>query len=473
MDSTDIEVFPIAPLRSSSLRDSADLSEALPADTSTVLTSNREESDLNASSQRSTTDISGHTTPVNFTSAEGESDINPAIGRGDGGISEESTSLQFTSEGAEGGKAISGKVEDRDNLEHDSQATPVPPHSSSDGEDVVTSREDDVPTPTRSESGDNVPSSSSRETQGTGSEGATVGEVRGVALMGGNERSTSAGGDIVVTGGGTTGTALIVSPPPEENTEKDIPSSSSPGSRVGVVSPEEHSSLSSSSSPPSSRLESSLDTGGSPRRRRMDSSDLDKGQVRRTASNAVTSPVLRSKSPHTPTRRPSSEMVVLQPLSPDHGTDLTRQYEFLRRTLSHSQRRYSQRGKHPREGKGRGQGGRGQAKGGTGHGQTVHVANGSVASRPGASGGGRGQSATSEETRQKQTIGQLRAIVRESERSSPQVQRANENLETHVDQHGRTYYMDHSTRTIAFDRTSDVSPQQQEMQTRREMLDRR
>ena len=53
-----------------------------------------------------------------------------------------------------------------------------------------------------------------------------------------------------------------------------------------------------------------------------------------------------------------------------------------------------------------------------------------------------------------------------------------------VDHHGRTYYMDHNTRTIAYNggsreeggRATEVSPARQnprEMQTRREMLDRR
>ena len=196
--------------------------------------------------------------------------------------------------------------------------------------------------------------------------------------------------------------------------------------------------------------------------------------IRRVSSanpSPSSSPVLRSKSPHTPTGRPSSQMAVLQPLSPDHGADLTEQYEFLRRTLSHSQRRYSQRGRNPRGGKGRGKATAGQSlrePNRVGN----RIANGHVTGLAGQEG------INSLETRKKQTIGHLRDILRESNAvnsSTLPPRRHNEDMETHVDQHGRTYYMDHNTRTIAYDRAVNpgFSPQQQEMQTRREMLDRR
>lgn len=43
-------------------------------------------------------------------------------------------------------------------------------------------------------------------------------------------------------------------------------------------------------------------------------------------------------------------------------------------------------------------------------------------------------------------------------------------VETHVDQHGRTYYMDHRTHTMAFEQGRGRGV---DMRTRREMLDRR
>lgn len=200
--------------------------------------------------------------------------------------------------------------------------------------------------------------------------------------------------------------------------------------------------------------------------------------VRRTSSTN-NSPILRPKSPHSPLRRPSSELAVLQPLSPEHGTQLNEQYEFLRRALSHSQRRYSQRGKRPRERKGKtAKEGALVPNGGVANEGVVNggVANGGVASGRGT-GLERALSMTTRDTRQKKTIGSLRDIVRGegSSENSHTTQESDEDMETHVDQHGRTYYMDHNTRTIAFDRTVNpgASPRQQEIQTRREMLDRR
>ncbi len=142
---------------------------------------------------------------------------------------------------------------------------------------------------------------------------------------------------------------------------------------------------------------------------------------------------------------------------------MNEQYEFLRRTLSHSQRRYSQRGRKPREKKaGLGRGG-----------QSLRIANSSGSSVVNG-GSERALNGTTEESRQKRTIGQLRDITLNGV-TDPSGGDAS--LETHVDQHGRTYYMDHSTRTIAFDRSANVEAGgavgELEIQTRREMLDRR
>lgn len=205
-------------------------------------------------------------------------------------------------------------------------------------------------------------------------------------------------------------------------------------------------------------------------------SNLEKSPVRRTSSNN-NSPILRSKSPHTPnmSRRPSSEMLVLQPLSPEHGDDLNERYEFLRRTLSHSQRRYSQRGRRPREKRegakvpNGGVTGEGRSGGGVANGV---IANGSVPRS------GLERSMSNRDYKQRKTIGNLRDIVRGSEGQAPPPApppEEEDDMVAHVDQHGRIYYMDHNNRTIAFNRTATPgapSPQQ-EVQTRREMLDRR
>ena len=59
---------------------------------------------------------------------------------------------------------------------------------------------------------------------------------------------------------------------------------------------------------------------------------------------------MRTLSPNSsPARSSQTGLPILAPLSPEHGNELTEQYEFLRRTLSHSRRRYSQRRQHPRQ----------------------------------------------------------------------------------------------------------------------------
>ena len=93
------------------------------------------------------------------------------------------------------------------------------------------------------------------------------------------------------------------------------------------------SSLDSRVRPPHSLDTSSLDSGERPLQDR-DSSDLDSG-VR-------------------PPRDSRSDLPVLQPLSPD--PDLNEQYEYLRRTLSHSRRRYSTRRRRPHRRENRGDG---------------------------------------------------------------------------------------------------------------------
>lgn len=86
-----------------------------------------------------------------------------------------------------------------------------------------------------------------------------------------------------------------------------------------------------------------------------------------------------------------------------------------------------------------------------------------------------------QQDRQRKTIGHLREIVN----STHMAQDSDKTLEPHIDQHGRTYYMDHSTHTIAFNgggggggggvsaEPQTSQPRQDEMQTRRQMLDRR
>ena len=105
-------------------------------------------------------------------------------------------------------------------------------------------------------------------------------------------------------------------------------------------------------------LESNLDSGvRRPATNNMDSSNLDSG-VRQPPSNnrdssnldsGIRQPASNNRDSSnldTGVRQPaSSNPPVLQPLSPD--PDLNEQYEYLRRTLSHSRRRYSTRRRRP------------------------------------------------------------------------------------------------------------------------------
>ena len=56
---------------------------------------------------------------------------------------------------------------------------------------------------------------------------------------------------------------------------------------------------------------------------------------------------------------PREQLGMLQPLSPEHGAELSEQYDFLRRTLSHSHRRYSTRRRPNRKGRSQEEGGGG------------------------------------------------------------------------------------------------------------------
>jgi len=75
--------------------------------------------------------------------------------------------------------------------------------------------------------------------------------------------------------------------------------------------------------------------------------------VVRLRHETTESPLARRKNITSSPVHQRGELGVLQPLSPEHGAELSDQYDFLRRTLSHSRRRYSTRKRpHPR---GRGQ----------------------------------------------------------------------------------------------------------------------
>ncbi len=63
------------------------------------------------------------------------------------------------------------------------------------------------------------------------------------------------------------------------------------------------------------------------------------------------SPLARRKDITSSPVHPRGELGALQPLSPEHGTQMSDQYEFLRRTLSHSHRRYSTRRRPNRKGR--------------------------------------------------------------------------------------------------------------------------
>lgn len=144
----------------------------------------------------------------------------------------------------------------------------------------------------------------------------------------------------------------------------------------------------------------SLDTGdrsattsnldSCPRESNLDSSNLDAG-LRRKKQNPSTPPSQRRS-------HPATNLPILSPLSPEHGgTELNEQYEFLRRTLSHSQRRYSERRKQ--------RGGQGGQEG-TGAGGRRYT-NVNLSRDP--------------EARKKQTVGQLRDLLRKSEAQQQQV----------------------------------------------------
>ena len=242
----------------------------------------------------------------------------------------------------------------------------------------------------------------------------------------------------------------------------------------------------SSSRPP---IETSLDTG---LRHSPKIGQKSPKAVRRSNSSANTSPVLRpKKTQKTPEHRPTSEFVVLEPLSPEHGQELNQQYDFLRRTLSHSQRRYSQRGRNPNQRKNRKTARGAAATTATGENSNIATSglvqnqvapSSSSNSRPPSSNSGPANSGDSEnlsrDARQRQAIGQLQSIVRESDSAVPTTSSRREGLEERVDQHGRVYYMNHLTRTIAFGNRggadqAETTPTQADMQTRREMLDRR
>ena len=132
-----------------------------------------------------------------------------------------------------------------------------------------------------------------------------------------------------------------------------------------------------------SRTASDLDRGQ--RESNLDSSNLDAGLRRNKNPNLSTPPSQRRSHPVT-------DLPVLTPLSPEHGRELNQQYEFLRRTLSHSQRRYSER-RRPRGQDGGGAPTRGSVR--------PRYANVTISSDP--------------DSRTKQTVGQLRDLLRKSE----------------------------------------------------------
>ena len=314
-----------------------------------------------------------------------------------------------------------------------------------------------------SEPHSNAASSSSPESPGSGSNPASSScSNPALGVAGGDESSKD-----VTQAVSAPNLSTVMSSPSETPCQQ-----SSTPSQQNSTPNQQNSTPSHASSPssPSRPLETSLDTGlrQSPRLGHKSPKS-----VRRTNSSADTSPILRPKMLQTQERRPSSEFVVLEPLSPEHGQELNQQYEFLRRTLSHSQRRYSQRGRRPQQKKPR--------KDGAGDSSRE-----SGLVRNQIEPGSRGEN-LNREVRQRQAVNQLQSIVRESETlsssSSPQGQRrgqgaGQDNMEERVDQHGRVYYMNHITRTIAFDRgggggTMAAAPTQGDIQTRREMLDRR
>lgn len=144
-----------------------------------------------------------------------------------------------------------------------------------------------------------------------------------------------------------------------------------------------------------SRTYSNLDRGT--RDSNLDSSNLDAGL--RTRKDAPSTPPSQKAESH-----PATNLPVLSPLSPEHGTELNQQYEFLRRTLSHSQRRYSQRRKQQGE-----QGGN----------RRERDFSATVGGRRNTSSAGGGSSNSGDvESRRKQTVGQLRDLLRNSENAT-------------------------------------------------------
>ena len=137
-----------------------------------------------------------------------------------------------------------------------------------------------------------------------------------------------------------------------------------------------------------SRTSSNLDRGT--RESNLDSSNLDAGS--RAKKSRPTTPPSQQTASH-----PATNLPVLSPLSPDHGTELNQQYEFLRRTLSHSQRRYSQRRKQKGE------------QGRNGRDPSTIAAVGGPGGRRYTSSAGDGV-----ESRRKQTVGQLKELLRDS-----------------------------------------------------------
>ena len=169
--------------------------------------------------------------------------------------------------------------------------------------------------------------------------------------------------------------------------------------------------------PENDHTSSSLDTG----ERSRTYSNLDRGtrqQSNLDSSNLDAGSRVKKDQPSTPPHsqqqaaasHPATDLPVLSPLSPEHGTELNQQYEFLRRTLSHSQRRYSQRRK--QQGGNRRDPSPSGAPGGPGGRRYTSSAGGSSGSS-GGGGGGRDV-----ESRRKQTVGQLRELLRNSENAT-------------------------------------------------------
>ena len=174
--------------------------------------------------------------------------------------------------------------------------------------------------------------------------------------------------------------------------------------------------------PENDQTSSSLDTGD----RSRTYSNLDRGtrqQSNLDSSNLDAGSRVRKDQPSTPPHsqqqtaasHPATDLPVLSPLSPEHGTELNQQYEFLRRTLSHSQRRYSQRRK--QQGGNRRDPSPSGAPGGPGGRRYTSSAGGSSGSSGGGGGGG-GGGGRDVESRRKQTVGQLRELLRNSENAT-------------------------------------------------------